>query len=151
MEDLPSYGQTIAAGVDPRMVRWVTDILLGSPVARAIGVELVSLDVDRVVMGLPFKPGNVTLAAIVHGGVIATLIDIAGAASSASGANADVLRGGATGNLTIHYLAPADGCDLEAEAIVVKRGKRQTVSDITVRSADAVIAKALLTSAIFIG
>ena len=132
------------------MALWVTDVLLGSPVARAIGVRLVVLDVDRVVMALPFKHDNVTLAAIVHGGVIATLIDIAGAASSASGADGASVRGGATGNLTIHYLAPADGCDLEVEAIVIKRGKRQTVSDITVRSCDAILAKALLTSAIFV-
>ena len=91
-----------------------------------------------------------TLGRIVHGGVIATLIDIVGAAASASGADGDAVRGGATGNLTIHYLAPADGCEIEAEAIVVKRGKRQTVSDISVRAADIVIAKALLTSAIFV-
>ncbi len=132
------------------MARWVTDVLLGSPVARAIGVRLVVLDIDRVVMALPFKQDNVTLAAIVHGGVIATLIDIAGAASSASGADGAKVRGGATGNLAIHYLAPADGCDLEVEAIVIKRGMRQTVSDITVRSSDAILAKALLTSAILV-
>ncbi|MGI9027088.1 MAG: PaaI family thioesterase [Burkholderiaceae bacterium] len=150
MNDDSSRKGAINTTVDPRMARWVTDVLLGSPVARAIGIRLVALEVDRVVMALPFKPDNVTLARIVHGGVIATLIDIVGAAASASGADGDAVRGGATGNLAIHYLAPAEGCDLEAEAIVIKRGKRQTVSDITVRSGDAVIAKALLTSAIFI-
>ena len=149
MKDDTSRLRTIAA-VDPRMALWVTEVLLGSPVARTIGIHLVALDIDRVVMALPFKPDNVTLARIVHGGVIATLIDIVGAASSASGADGEAVRGGATGNLTIQYLAPADGCDLEAEAIVIKRGKRQTVSDITVRAGDVVIAKALLTSAIFL-
>ena len=129
------------------MKRWFIDVLLGSPVARSIGV---TLEVDRVVMALPFKPENVTLGKIVHGGVIATLIDIIGASASASGADGNTVRGGATSNLTIHYLAPAEGCDLEAEAIVLKRGKRQTVSDITVRSGDIVIARGLLTSAIFL-
>ena len=132
------------------MKRWFIDVLLGSPVARSIGVTLVTLEVDRVVMALPFKPENVTLGKIVHGGVIATLIDIIGASASASGADGNTVRGGATSNLTIHYLAPAEGCDLEAEAIVLKRGKRQTVSDITVRSGDIVIARGLLTSAIFL-
>ena len=139
----------IAADVDPGMAHWITGLLLGSPVARLIGVTLGRIEVDRVVLVLPFKPDNVTLGTIVHGGVIATLVDIAGAAASASGARAADVVGGATGNLTIHYLAPADGCDLEAEAVVVQRSARQTVSDITVRAGSTVVAKALLTSAIF--
>ena len=141
---------TPSPDVDPRMSRWITDVLLGSPVARTLGVELKSADPDRVVLALPFRAGNVTLARIVHGGAIATLIDIAGAAASASGADGALVRGGATASLTVHYLAPADGVDLEAEAVVVRRGRRQTVSDITVRSGTAIVAKALLTSTIFV-
>jgi uncharacterized protein (TIGR00369 family) len=136
--------------VDPRMVRWVDEVLLSSPLARSLGIVRTVLEVDRVVLAMPFKPDNITLGAIVHGGAIATLIDIAGAASSASGANADEISGGATANLTIHYLAPADGCDLEAEALVVKRGQRQSVSEIRVRSPQALVATALITSAILL-
>lgn len=136
--------------VDPRMVRWVDDILLASPLARSLGIVRTALAVDRVVLAMPFNPASVTLGSIVHGGAIATLIDIAGAASSASGAGGDDLAGGATANLTIHYLAPADGCDLEAEAIVVKRGARQSVSEIRVRSSDTLVATAVITSAILL-
>ena len=131
------------------MVRWIDDILLASPLARALGIVRTTLEVDRVVLAMPFKPENITLGSIVHGGAIATLIDIAGAASSASGANGDDLAGGATANLTIHYLAPADGCDLAAEARVVKRSTRQSVSEIRVRTSDdTLVATALITSAI---
>ena len=139
----------IAAEVDPGMAQWITGLLLASPIARTLGIALGHVAVDRVVLVLPFKADNVTLGSIVHGGVIATLIDIAGAAASASGARAADVAGGATGNLTIHYLAPADGCDLEAEAVIVQRSSRQTVADITVRGGPRVVAKALLTSAIF--
>jgi len=132
------------------MARWVDDILLSSPLAKALGIVRTALDVDRVVLAMPFKPENVTLGTIVHGGAIATLVDIAGAASSASGADADDVVGGATANLTIHYLAPADGCDLEAEALVVKRSARQSVSEIRVRSPRALVATALITSAILV-
>ena len=141
---------TVHDGVHPLMVRWVHEVLLASPVARHLGIALVSLAPDRVVMSLPFVAHNVTLGAIVHGGVIATLADVAGAAASASGAPGDMVRGGATANFTIHYLAPADGCELLAEAVVVKRSARQTTSDITVRAGDAVVAKALLNSTIFV-
>ena len=126
-----------ATPVDPRMTARIVDVLLGSPVARQLGIGLVTAARDRVVLALPFRPGNVTLGRIVHGGVIATLVDVAGAAASASGADGADVAGGATGNLTIHYLAPADGCDLVAEAVVVKRGRRQTVSDVTVRAGGA--------------
>ena len=132
------------------MARWIDDILLSSPLAKSLGIVRTALDVDRVVLAMPFRPANITLGSIVHGGAIATLIDIAGAASSASGANADEVAGGATANLTIHYLAPADGCDLEAEAIVVKRTARQSVSEIRVRSSHALIATAVITSAILV-
>lgn len=138
-----------SAAVDPRMRGWIDQVLLSSPIARTLGIVLVSAAPDRIVLGLPFKPENITVGRIVHGGVIATLVDIAGAAASASGADADEVTGGATGNFTLHYLAPADGVDLEAEAVVVQRSRRQTVSDITVRAGTKVVAKALLTSAVF--
>lgn len=151
MTDLPSPATARGpAEVHPRMEEWVKGLLLGSVLARTLGIALVSLAVDRVLLVMPFKPENVTLARIVHGGAIATLIDIAGVAASASGANGQTTRGGATSNLTVHYLAPADGCDLQAEAVVVQRGKRQTVSEITVRAGSVVVAKALLTSVIFL-
>ena len=148
--DETSTNPAASRAPDPRMRQWATGILLGSPVARSLGIALTVFEVDRVVVALPFDAAHVTVGRVVHGGVIATLIDIAGAAASASGASADDVKGGATANLTIHYLAPADGCDLEAEALVVRRTRRQTLSDITVRAGSTVVAKALLTSAIFV-
>ncbi|SPD64648.1 protein of unknown function [Cupriavidus taiwanensis] len=64
------------AGVDPRMRAMVDNVLLGSPVARALGLRLASLAPDHVELEMPFLPTNVTHGSIVHGGVIATLIDI---------------------------------------------------------------------------
>lgn len=131
----------------------VDGILIGSPVARALGVSLDVLKVDHVELLLPFRPDNVTHGEIVHGGVIATLIDIAGAAAAASGANADELRGGATSSLSIQYLAPVSGSALRAVAVVVRRGRRQVVSDVSVYAeapdAGVLVAKALMSSALF--
>jgi uncharacterized protein (TIGR00369 family) len=102
---------------------------------------------------MPFLPTNVTHGSIVHGGVIATLIDIAGAAAAASGASADEVKGGATSSLSIQYLAPAQGAALRAVATVVRRGRRQVVTDVAVYAEapdeGVLVAKALMSSAMF--
>ena len=135
--------------VKREMERLVRDVLIGSPVARSLGIELAEIAPDRVVLRLPFSPGNITVGTIVHGGVIATLIDTAAASASASGL-VEMPRGAATSNMTISYLAPADGTDLTAEAVVIRRGKRQTVEEVAVRGADGtLVARALVTSQIF--
>lgn len=135
--------------MDPAARQWIETVLAGSPVARHLGIRVAEAAKDRVVLALPFSVGNVTLADIVHGGVIATLIDIAGAAASGSGIDGTA-TGGATASLSIAYLAPAKGCDLTAEAVIVQRGRSQTVSDVVVRDdAGTMVAKGLVVSRIF--
>ncbi len=108
---------------------------------------------EHVELVLPFSPENITVGNMVHGGVIATLIDIAGAAAAASGADPEQVKGGATGSLTIQYLAPANGAGLRAVATVVRRGRRQVVSDVEVyaeeRDGGTLVAKALMSSTMF--
>lgn len=139
--------------VHPEIGTLVRDVLIGSSVARALGIELRELAVDRAVLALPFADRNITVASIVHGGVIATLIDIAAAAASFSGFDGNSKagpKGGANGTLTVTYLAPADGADLLAEAIVIRRGRRQTTEDVSVRDGNGVlVAKGLVTSHLF--
>lgn len=139
--------------VPERMRALIERILMQSPVASHLGIMLDVLDVDHVELVLPFRQDNVTVGDIVHGGVIATLIDIAGAAVAASGADPDEVQGGATSSLTVQYLAPAKGATLRAVASVARRGKRQVVSDIAVYAegpdAGMLVAKALMSSALF--
>ncbi|MGY8527367.1 PaaI family thioesterase [Paracidovorax citrulli] len=131
----------------------VEAVLIQSPVARTLGVELDSLAPEHVELRLPFRTTNITMGNTVHGGVIATLIDIAGAAAAASGANVDELKGGATSSLSIQYLAPAQGADLRAVACVLRRGRRQVVTEVTVYAESddggAIVAKALMGSTLF--
>ena len=134
---------------DPGPARLVTEVLMGSALAQRLGIALDTLEPNRVVLRMPFRADNVTVGSIVHGGAIATLIDVAGAAASASGAPPGV-KGGATSTLTVSYLAPADGVDLSAEARVIQRGRSQTVSDVEVRDpAGRLLAKGLVTSRLF--
>jgi uncharacterized protein (TIGR00369 family) len=138
-----------APAIDPRLVALVREILLGSAVARRIGIELASLEADRAVLALPFSRENVTVGDIVHGGVIATLVDVAAVAAAISGVAADGFAGCATSTLTISYLAPAKGMMLRAEARTLRRGKRQVTADVSVGAETGLVAKALATISLF--
>ena len=46
----------VARTVDPRIAERIHRLLLGSPVARALGIEMHALEADRAVLDLPFKP-----------------------------------------------------------------------------------------------
>lgn len=129
---------------------WIDEVLGKSPFAVMLGIEVVEAEPDRVRFRLPFKPALATVGAVVHGGAIATLIDIAGAAASGSGIDEDDVIGGATSQIDVAYLVAADGCDLVAEAQVIQRSRSQTVSDVFVRDgAGQLIAKGMVTSRIF--
>lgn len=135
------------AAVDPNMRQFVEHILAGSQVARRLGILLRTVEPERVVMALPYDAANITVGTTVHGGVIATLIDIVGAAGSASGADSSKIKGGATSSLVINYLNAANGVDLEAEGKVIKRGRDTTVTEIAVRDpAGTLIATGTVTS-----
>lgn len=129
---------------------WIETVLTGSALARQLGITVAAVEKDRVVLRLPFKPENITVDAIVHGGVIATLIDVAGAAACVSGIGDGEASGGATSSMTISYLAAARSADLTAEAEIIQRSRSQTVTDVFVRDGHGrLVAKGMATSRIF--
>ncbi|WP_454764022.1 PaaI family thioesterase [Cupriavidus campinensis] len=141
------------SSVDPRVATLVESVLIGSPVARALGIRMDTLAVDHVELVLPFRPDNITVGDVVHGGVIATLIDVAGAAAAFSHADLETVGSGATGSLSIQYLAPARSAALRAVADVIRRGKRQVSTDVSVyaegRDGAVLIARALMSTTLF--
>ncbi|WP_420997975.1 PaaI family thioesterase [Cupriavidus sp. 30B13] len=146
-------GAAVSAPVDPRIRQTVEQVLMGSPVARSLGIVLDVLAVDHVELLLPFSAANITVGEIVHGGVIATLIDVAGAAASVSGCDAGNLRGGATSSLNIQYLEAAKAASLRAVASVIRRGRKQVVSEVSVYAEGAdeaeLVARALMSNVVF--
>ncbi|MGO4327894.1 PaaI family thioesterase [Cupriavidus sp. 2TAF22] len=150
---LSSAAGTAAAPVDPRIRQFVEQVLMGSPVARSLGIALDVLAVDHVELVLPFSPANITVGEIVHGGVIATLIDVTGAAAAVSGCDGEHLRGGATGSLNIQYLEAARAANLRAVASVIRRGRRQVVTEVSLYAEGAnegeLVAKALMSTTLF--
>jgi uncharacterized protein (TIGR00369 family) len=136
--------------VDAQARFFIDAVIAGSPVAKSLGIEVVSAEVDRVLVRIGFDDDLTTVPSVIHGGVVATLIDIAGAAASASGLTSDdAASGGATSHLSVTYLAPARG-DLEAVATVQHRTRSMTQSEVSVRTVGGdLVAVGQITSRIF--
>ena len=119
-------------------------------IGRGFG-ELIGAKVDHVEDGycrlrLPFKPELSRGDDLIHGGVIATLIDKAGTAAAWSYKDIPSNARGATVSLTVNYLQGAVSCDLIAEGRVVRRGGTITVADVEVKNdAGDLIAKGPVT------
>lgn len=138
------------SAIDPQARFFIDAVIAGSPVAKALGIDVTTAEVDRVVVRIGFDDDLTTVPTVIHGGVVATLIDIAGAAASASGLTPDdAATGGATSHLAVTYLAPAQG-DLEAVATVQHRTRSATQTEVSVRAAGgSLVAVGQMTSRIF--
>jgi uncharacterized protein (TIGR00369 family) len=124
----------------------VREAIAGAPYARKLGVVCESVEADRVRMRLPWTPEHVTVADVVHGGAIASLVDVA--ATGACWASADLAPGarGTTIGFTISYLHAARAQDLLADARVVQRGRTIVIAEVDVRGdVGAHVARALVT------
>ena len=51
-----SDAKAASDGIDPALAERIRLVLFGSPVARALGVGLARLSVDRATAVLPFRP-----------------------------------------------------------------------------------------------
>lgn len=123
----------------------IADRLLGSPVARSLGLAIERIEPGMVQLTLQFNAANVTVGTVVHGGVIAALADVTAVATAVSCAR-NAPDSGATSSLSITYLAPAAGCDLVATGRSLRNGKRQHVVRVEIASDGGTpVAKALVT------
>lgn len=136
----------MTATTQPDGTQVMREFLPHSPFVGHLGIELVELDDGRADLRLPFAQEVVTIGRVVHGGAIATLIDTAAMAAAWAGAEVpDALRG-ATVNLSVSYLAPADGQSVTASARVVRRGRRLVTVHVDARADDDThVATALVT------
>ena len=117
---------------DAITVEGMQAMLDGSPFIHLLRMRAVSLDRDRqqVVLAMPLAPEYERHPGTgqFHGGVIASLIDVAGDFALV------ILVGGGvpTINLRVDYLRPAGGGDLTATASVRRAGRTIGVVDIDV-------------------
>ena len=110
----------------------IAQFIPASPLVKHLGIELRTLEPDHAELLLPYTGAIATMADVVHGGAIASLIDTAGmAAAWADDVEPEALAG-ATVSLHVDYVAAARGEDLLATATVARRGRSLAFTDVRV-------------------
>lgn len=126
--------------------RMIEAAIVGSPLARLLGVRSLALERDRARLALPFRSELTTTGDLLHGGALAALVDVA--ATAACWCSEDLPAGarGTTIALSIQYLEGARGAEVAAEARVVRRGGSIVFCEVEVAAADGTpVARASVT------
>lgn len=124
----------------------VEGFIIGSPYARHLGIVGEAIEVDVVRVRLPYREPLTTIADVVHGGAIASLVDVAATAACWASPTVDPSARGTTIGFSINYLNASRASDLVAAAEVIQRGRAIVVCDVHVRDAhDVVVARATVT------
>lgn len=124
----------------------VEGFIVGSPYGRHLGVVAEAIEVDRVRFRLPYREALTTIGDMVHGGAIASLVDVAATAACWANPSVDPNARGTTIGFAINYLNAGRGEDLIATAEVIQRGRAISVCDVHVRGAgDTLVARATVT------
>jgi len=130
----------------PDVVTAIEKLIVGSPYGALLGLACQTIETDRVRVGLPYRRDVTTVGERVHGGAIASLVDVAATAAFWAHPSATLDARGSTVGLTLSYLAPGLGRDLFAEAGVVKRGGSICTGEVVVAGAEGgEVARALVT------
>jgi len=125
---------------DPVSDYAIADVIDRAPYHRLLQFDFVFQDTGaaRVRLGINLRPELMRSDSGdgLHGGAIATLIDVAAfyAVRLAAG------RSGATVGLSVDYLRPVNGARAEAEAHVVKSGRTQALADVQVFDGTVLVA-----------
>ena len=138
---IPATGDTPVSGADI-----MRRFLPTSPYVGHLGIRLTDLQPGMATLTLPFSAPLATIGAVVHGGAIASLIDTAAMVAAWSDAAVPATLRGATVGLSVTYLAPGEGEDLQAIARVLRRGRSLVYLDVEVQGASGtLVAKGLVT------
>ena len=102
-----------------------------APYCRELGLEVEAFDANGAKLRLPYRDGNSNPGKALHGGVAASLIDIAGGLVSLAGAPEGPVAHGAI-DVSVSYLAAAIGAEIVADARALRRGKEITYVEVDV-------------------
>ncbi len=125
------------------MIDFVTAFMEQSPFGTGVGLRLDHIEADRVRVVLPYREAVTTIADVVHGGAISTLVDVA-ATRRLVGGRAHRQPARRTIGLTVDFLRAARGADLVADARVLRRGRSVCFCEVDVRDGDDLVAKGLV-------
>lgn len=119
--------------------REVAELMPKTPFLESLGVVFDRYEADDVVLRVPFRGDLTNDGTHYHGGVVASVIDAAGAAAAWS--NHDFHKGtrASTIAMSIQYVGACKRSDLTAHARTVRRGRELIFTEITAEDADGVV------------
>ena len=124
----------------------IPDIMRNAPFMGGLGVVFERYEPDDVTIRLPFREDLTNDGTYFHGGVIASVLDTAGAAAAWSNHDFDKGMRAATVAMSIQYTGAAKRCDLVCHARTARRRKELMFTEITATDADGnVVAHAVQT------
>lgn len=110
------------------------DAFARAPYCASLGLRVEAADANGVRIRIPFKEEIANPGHALHGGVMASAIDIAGSFAALAGIEEKPNLELAALDLNVSYLAAAIGEDIVALAEVLRRGKEITYSAVQVRT-----------------
>jgi uncharacterized protein (TIGR00369 family) len=116
----------------------------GTPLHDLLGIEMVELGDQHAVLSMPVRPEAFNSTGNLHGGAIATLIDVAAGTAAARGSGFEPGKQSlVTADLHVRYLGRPHGDMVYARSEVVRAGSRLIVVDCRVTdSEERIIASA---------
>jgi len=117
----------------------VKDLMPSTPFIGGLGIAFERYEPDDVVLRLPFRDDLTNDGTYYHGGVIASVIDTAGAAAAWS--NHDFNRGAraSTVSMSVQYVGAAKRSDLICHARTVQRRRELIFTEITATDAEGTV------------
>jgi uncharacterized protein (TIGR00369 family) len=124
----------------------VRDLMPTTPFLGGLGIVFERYEPDDVIIRLPFREDLTNDGTYFHGGVIASVMDTAGAAAAWSNHDFDKGMRASTVAMSIQYTGAAKRCDLLCHARTARRRTELTFTEITATDADGnVVAHAVQT------
>lgn len=104
-----------------------------TPLHRLLGISLAHADADLVVAEMPVREEAFNQTGNLHGGAIATLVDVAAGSAAARSSSFEPGKNTlVTADLHVRYLGRPKGDVIRAEARVMRAGRQLIVVDVRV-------------------
>ena len=103
------------------------------PLHQLLGFRFVEMGDDRVVIEMPVRPEAFNGSGNLHGGAVATLVDVAAGSCAGRASGFDPLTQSlVTADLHVRYLGRPKGDTVRAEARLMRAGRMLIVVDVRV-------------------
>jgi len=117
----------------------VAELMPTTPFLAGLGVVIERYEPDEATLRLPFRADLTNDGTYYHGGVIAAVMDTAGAAAAWSNHDFDKGARASTVAMSIQYVGACKQSDLLCQARAVRRGKELTFTEITATDAEGTV------------